>query len=137
MVGSCKNIWRHRSFCASGWPAILLIKLSSPFRRSSMKFSSNKPSSPRNGICRFQALPGNGGTTIYKWRWVTFTQKNIVPPNSYLLYCHARVRFLAIQNRYIAFERLTLSLWILVSLSGNRLQIKYFIRNFGWFNFFT
>lgn len=57
---------RHRSFCASGCPAILLINPSSPFRRSSMNASSNRPSSPRNGNCRFHALPGRDGTTICK-----------------------------------------------------------------------
>lgn len=55
---------KQRSFCANGCPATLLMNCSSPFRRSSMKSSSNRPSSPRNGICRFQALPGSGGTTI-------------------------------------------------------------------------
>lgn len=66
MMFSCRNMCRQRSFCASGCPAILLMNASRPFRRSSMKFSSKSPSSPRKGICRFQALPGRGGTTIYK-----------------------------------------------------------------------
>ena len=40
---TCRNMWRQRSFCASGCPAILLIKPSRPARRSSMKSSSNIP----------------------------------------------------------------------------------------------
>ena len=64
MCGSCKNMWRHLSFWARGWPATLLMNISSPLRRSSMKSSSKSPSSPRNGICLFHALPGSGGTTI-------------------------------------------------------------------------
>ena len=40
---TCRNMWRQRSFCASGCPAILLIKPSRPARRSSMKSSSNMP----------------------------------------------------------------------------------------------
>lgn len=47
--------------------AYLLTKASKPFLRSSIKSSSKIPSSPRNGIWRFQAFPGNGGTTIYKF----------------------------------------------------------------------
>lgn len=66
MVGSCRNMCKQRSFWANGWPAILFTNCSKPFRRSSMKFSSKIPSSPRNGIWRFQAFPGNGGTTIWK-----------------------------------------------------------------------
>jgi len=42
----------------------LFIKTSRPFRRSSINSSSNIPSSFRNGICLFHALPGKGGTTI-------------------------------------------------------------------------
>lgn len=42
----------------------LLINISSPFLLSSIKSSSNIPSSPLNGIWRFHALPGKGGTTI-------------------------------------------------------------------------
>ena len=42
----------------------LFTKISNPFLLSSMKSSSNIPSSPLNGICRFHALPGKGGTTI-------------------------------------------------------------------------
>lgn len=40
------------------------MKTSRPFLLSSMKSSSNIPSSFRNGNCLFQAFPGNGGTTI-------------------------------------------------------------------------
>ena len=38
-----RNMWRQRSFCASGCPAILLMNPSRPARRSSMKSSSNIP----------------------------------------------------------------------------------------------
>lgn len=69
MLASCRNICRHRSFCASGCPAILLTNTSRPFRRSSMNCSSKIPSSDRNGICSFQAFEGSGGTTICKRRW--------------------------------------------------------------------
>ena len=44
----------------------LFIKASRPFRRSSIKSSSNIPSSFRNGSWRPHAFPGKGGTTIYK-----------------------------------------------------------------------
>lgn len=46
--------------------AYLLTNCSRPCLRSSMKSSSNIPSSPRNGSCRFRALPGRGGTTIWR-----------------------------------------------------------------------
>ena len=75
-----RNMWRQRSFCASGCPAILLMNPSRPARRSSMKSSSNipakkdvkltsgwwnySPSSPLNGSWRLMALLGNAGTTI-------------------------------------------------------------------------
>lgn len=68
MCCSCRNICKHRSFCANGCPAILFMKPSSPLRRSSMNESSKSPSSPRNGNCRFHALPGRAGTTIYRER---------------------------------------------------------------------
>ena len=43
------------------------MNCSNPLRRSSMNSSSNIPSSRRRnaGICRFHALLGNAGTTIY------------------------------------------------------------------------
>lgn len=68
ITGSCKNICRQRSFCANGWPATLLINCSKPFLRSSIKSSSKMPSSLRNGSWRFQAFPGNCGTTIFESR---------------------------------------------------------------------
>lgn len=37
-----------------------------PFLRSSMNSSSKIPSSPRKGSCLLSALPGKGGTTIWK-----------------------------------------------------------------------
>ena len=43
----------------------LLTNPSKPDRLSSMKSSSNIPSSLRNGICLLRALLGRGGTTIY------------------------------------------------------------------------
>lgn len=70
---------RHLSFWARGCPAILrkgftiydrnrfyylLTNPSKPDRLSSMKSSSNIPSSLRNGICLLRALLGSGGTTI-------------------------------------------------------------------------
>lgn len=43
----------------------LLMNCSNPFLLSSIKSSSNIPSSPLNGICLFQAFPGKLGTTIW------------------------------------------------------------------------
>lgn len=43
----------------------LLRNCSRPCRRSSIKESSNIPSSPRNGSCLNRAFPGRGGTTTY------------------------------------------------------------------------
>lgn len=45
--------------------AYLLRNCSKPCLRSSMKFSSNIPSSPRKGNCRNRAFPGRGGTTTW------------------------------------------------------------------------
>lgn len=42
----------------------LLMNCSKPTRRCSMKESSKRPSSWRNGSCLFRALPGRDGTTI-------------------------------------------------------------------------
>ena len=44
----------------------LLMNCSRPDRRSSMKTSSKRPSSARNGNCLFRALPGRDGTTIWR-----------------------------------------------------------------------
>ncbi len=44
----------------------LLMNCSRPNRRSSMKDSSKRPSSPRNGNCLLKALPGRDGTTIWR-----------------------------------------------------------------------
>lgn len=60
-----KNI-KHTASLIQVFITYLLTNVSNPFRLSSMKSSSNMPSSPLNGIWRFHALPGNGGTTIYK-----------------------------------------------------------------------
>ncbi len=43
----------------------LFRNCSRPSRRSSIKESSNIPSSPRNGSCLNRAFPGRGGTTTY------------------------------------------------------------------------
>ena len=43
----------------------LLRNCSRPCLLSSMKESSNIPSSPRNGSCRARAFPGSGGTTTW------------------------------------------------------------------------
>lgn len=63
----------------------LLMNCSRPARRSSMKESSKRPSSLRNGSCLFRALPGRDGTTIWgieghiyeedwkHWRYVWWT----------------------------------------------------------------
>lgn len=131
MFGSCKNMCRHRSFWASGWPAILLMKPSRPWRLSSMNCSSNRPSSPRNGIWRFHALPGNGGTTIWategrmgrgrvSGRSVGGGFKLDREPSSgvYSLCCRAPVRFAATRSRCSAFARWTLSLWKRAGWSG-------------------
>ena len=45
--------------------AYLLRNCSRPCLRSSMKFSSNIPSSPRKGNCLNRAFPGRGGTTTW------------------------------------------------------------------------
>lgn len=49
----------------------LLMNSSRPFRRSSMKDSSKRPSSGRNGSCLFRALPGRAGTTIWERQRLT------------------------------------------------------------------
>lgn len=51
--------WRRRE------KTYLLRNCSRPCLRSSMKESSNIPSSPRNGSCRIRAFPGRGGTTTW------------------------------------------------------------------------
>lgn len=58
----------------------LLTKTSKPFLRSSIKSSSNIPSSPRKGIWRFHAFPGKGGTTIYN-----FIKKNKIRNNNLII----------------------------------------------------
>lgn len=55
------------------WLTDLLINCSRPDLRSSMNDSSKRPSSLRKGNCLFRALPGRGGTTI--WRRQGSTQR--------------------------------------------------------------
>lgn len=47
------------------------MNCSRPIRRSSMKDSSKRPSSERNGNCLFRALPGRDGTTICRCKGST------------------------------------------------------------------
>lgn len=67
--GTVRQTWtsyvRHRQPShGPGEHTDLLMNCSRPARRSSMKESSKRPSSLRNGSCLFRALPGRDGTTI-------------------------------------------------------------------------
>lgn len=58
--------WENRKKGRQRASTDLLINCSRPRRRSSMKDSSKRPSSGRNGSCLFRALPGRAGTTIWE-----------------------------------------------------------------------
>lgn len=66
------------------------MNCSRPTRRCSMKFSSNSPSSPRNGNCLFRAFPGRGGTTIWRCqKSPTMTVKHLPTVSSWCQYKNA------------------------------------------------
>lgn len=66
----------------------LLMNCSKPTRRSSMKESSKRPSSWRNGSCLFSALPGRDGTTICKDKQLFFVKTTQNPSYwDYWFYC--------------------------------------------------
>ena len=87
------RLWALRLPCSQR--AYLFINCSKPFLLSSIKSSSNIPSSDliKDGSCFLNAFPGNGGTTIYKivkhvidhekltrkwWQYSTVTQSLFV-----------------------------------------------------------
>lgn len=60
------------------------MNCSKPCLLSSMKDSSKMPSSPRKGSWRFKALPGSGGTTIWKQRECLTGEQNLNPSRAQL-----------------------------------------------------
>lgn len=79
------NPWKNRGRWRRCGGAYLLRNCSRPCLRSSMKESSNIPSSPRKGSCRIRAFPGRGGTTTWenqtsnRHKWVMIAKLSIVP----------------------------------------------------------
>ncbi len=71
----------------------LLRNCSRPCRRSSIKESSNIPSSPRNGSCLIRAFPGRGGTTTYL-KYKIFIHVTYISMQSQVSYHHFKRHYL-------------------------------------------
>lgn len=97
----------------------LLRNCSRPCRRSSIKESSNIPSSPRNGSCLIRAFPGRGGTTTYL-KYKILIHVTYISMQSQVSYYHFKRHYL--KYRIISYPMIEKALLLNVSSWNGPLQ---------------